>query len=1102
MENNEYVTPHGQYDEQLLTTNGIKFTHREIDVMSCIFHMRGSSKIASLLSISTRTVETHTANIMRKMDTNSREGIIDFLQKQGHSGRIQKHYRGLLLQINFRKILLKIHGLIKNKSFGCSIISDVKREDERLFVEALREHLALCGIRCALVDRKDDPSGGIQTLASGEHLVHVLVNQDSTGVREKLTSLLKFSQTSPSYLSNVSYICYNTNPTNIPQDVSMDNFIFIENEDDYYASFFKLIKRILPSIALDGIVASFATAHESTLNDLENKRNQVNTLSKKANGKSLIAKVGLPKNILARIGIIALLSLGFVFLSFYKGGDFMKIDPQNNRSIRSDLIVPADNTFLARSNIMLKIDEGLKGKGGIQVVAIVGIGGAGKSTIARRYAALQKFPVVWEINAATRETIMYSFERLAYALCQTEEEKNSLQGLQNLKNNVERDEKIILFVKAGLKSNSNWFLIYDNVEKFTSIRKYFPLDSEVWGNGKVIITTSNSNTKNNSLINHYIQIGELSLEEKFQLFVRIMSNENSKPFTPTQEEEIKLFLNEIPPFPLDVSIAAYYLKSTGIGYEKYLERLKEDNKDFESIQADVVREASGYTKTRYNIITLPIIELIGTHKDFQDLLLMVSLLDYQKIPNDLLSSFKGEAAVDNFIYSLKKYTLITRESSENSIPTFSLHKSTQEIISAYLGKTLTLTKESPLIHSIGNSLENSVVQAIDDEDFSKMKILAPHCEVFLKHHALLSEPMKSSIGGALGCLYYYLWDKSKAKYLLETNLENLNLYYDQSQDKIARLLVYLGNFYRSVGNYEKAKQLMTRSLVIYKKNPNYLGNAKALGYLGVVYRDLGEYKKAEELLQQSLAVHEKNSKNDIAHAWILAQLGNIYIILGDYPQAGQLLEKSLAIYKLQSEDYVGVSWVLGRLGILYNLGGDSAKAISTLKQSLLITKKYFPDDHIFVARSLAALGSVYTYQGDLQMAKKLLQESLAVYKINYGIDHNETAHVQRLLGQVYSGEGDMDTAEDLFNNSLLIFQKKKNPESYMVLENLADLYLKKAVLAKAEGDDKQEQSFNLEAMNYLNQTLDILKEFFESDSPHIIKLNSKLTALVPLTSNP
>jgi DNA-binding CsgD family transcriptional regulator len=69
------------YSEHLAIIKGIHFTPREIDVIACLVSLRGTSKIASLLGISSYTVLTHTRNIMLKLECNSREGIIDFIER-------------------------------------------------------------------------------------------------------------------------------------------------------------------------------------------------------------------------------------------------------------------------------------------------------------------------------------------------------------------------------------------------------------------------------------------------------------------------------------------------------------------------------------------------------------------------------------------------------------------------------------------------------------------------------------------------------------------------------------------------------------------------------------------------------------------------------------------------------------------------------------------------------------------------------------------------------------------------------------------------------------------------------------------------------------
>jgi len=52
MENNDFSLLQDLYTNHLATVEGIHFTSREIDVMACLLKLRGTSKISSLLEIS------------------------------------------------------------------------------------------------------------------------------------------------------------------------------------------------------------------------------------------------------------------------------------------------------------------------------------------------------------------------------------------------------------------------------------------------------------------------------------------------------------------------------------------------------------------------------------------------------------------------------------------------------------------------------------------------------------------------------------------------------------------------------------------------------------------------------------------------------------------------------------------------------------------------------------------------------------------------------------------------------------------------------------------------------------------------------------------
>ncbi len=96
------------YRAYLSEINDIKFTNREVDVIACIVHNRSNKKIASLLSISYRTVENHIYNINSRIGKSSKDDIIDFIEKSGKLSYIRQYYSCVLLDDLFNNALLNI----------------------------------------------------------------------------------------------------------------------------------------------------------------------------------------------------------------------------------------------------------------------------------------------------------------------------------------------------------------------------------------------------------------------------------------------------------------------------------------------------------------------------------------------------------------------------------------------------------------------------------------------------------------------------------------------------------------------------------------------------------------------------------------------------------------------------------------------------------------------------------------------------------------------------------------------------------------------------------------------------------------------------------
>lgn len=1023
--------PDDLYSQHLSTIRNIPFTHREVDVMACLLGGRKTSKIAYLLSVNPRTVETYIQNISLKLECNTREGIIDFLELSDQIPFLRKHYLYLQIDYAFRKGLTDLSKLMRKEDPLSVIIRGEKEALNSPLIPLLKAHLKLAGLTIVK-----------EGVTEHGHLIYVLpphVQQGSLSLQQIINQ----------YPKNKLLLMLEQDEQKLPKEFKGFKAVNVKKYQNYYFVFFNIIKIIFPNIKIDSIVSDFKEKYEK-VDHVRKSEYSLQPLSQ-AQHEDLPFLEGLkdimPTKILVvglTLLIISLISIGFYWQ--------LEHNSRQQPFALSELPLPTKSVFLERPEFLHEIDKSFAKAGDIQTIALVGIGGAGKTTLARQYARNQKESVIWEINAETKSSLYESFDNLAHALAKTEEDKKILRGLLETKNSRQKKEKLINFVKERLKLHSPWFLVFDNVENFEDIQKYFPQDPKIWGEGKVILTTRNMNIQNSHFTNKVISIGELTPKQKQDLFVKIM---NSKKLYHKPDIQVSVFLNHIPPFPLDISIAAYYLKSINISYAKYIENIKNHKKEVSELQENVLKENGEYIRTRYAIVTHSLEHLIEKHTDFIDLLLFISLLDSQNIPKSLLDQYKDSNIVDNFIYYLKKHSFITSQIlSDHSEPMYSMHRSSQTISLTYLIEFLKLNRDSAVLKKIASLLDDYVaVRIIVKEEFFRIKTLLRHLNFFLKNEELLDCNTRGFIKGNIGILLLYLSLDIKAQQYLKESLD----------------------------------------LIIYQKE-NYTRIARYSGYLGISYRELGDYKNAKNYLEKSLQIYQEHVDEDQQDlSWILVNLGALYAHLEDFKNAKKYMKEALEVSKKKNlNDATRMAWVLGHLASIESSLGNNTQAKALFEQCLAIYEKNYELNHPKRAWILIGLGIVFRNLSDYEMAKELIEEGIKIQRTCFSEDSLKVILSKLELARVYLLEGKLNMAETLLNQSLRGLEKNEFKDIYIPLEILGDLYLKKEKDMINRGEIEKTQKFKVQAKKYFNQAMENIKTRFPINSPQLMRIENKL----------
>jgi tetratricopeptide (TPR) repeat protein len=263
---------------------------------------------------------------------------------------------------------------------------------------------------------------------------------------------------------------------------------------------------------------------------------------------------------------------------------------------------------------------------------------------------------------------------------------------------------------------------------------------------------------------------------------------------------------------------------------------------------------------------------------------------------------------------------------------------------------------------------------------------------------------------------------------------------DERQSHAAKILRHAARGLISVARWPRAERLLQRALDIDTATygPEHPDVVSDLNDLGLLLRDTAQFVKAEPLARRAVQVAESVYGPD--HAKIAAPLNNLALLLKDTDrptEAEPLMWRALAILQAKpGPNDAGVAKILCNIAALPQGTGRRADAETLLRRALQIFEATRGTDRPDVSTCLNNLAMLLKDANRFEEAEPLFRRALAIDREIYDPEHPEVAADLGNLGSLLRAAGRLDEAEPLLVRALAI---DKNSYGYQHPKVAADL---------------------------------------------------------------
>jgi tetratricopeptide (TPR) repeat protein len=652
--------------------------------------------------------------------------------------------------------------------------------------------------------------------------------------------------------------------------------------------------------------------------------------------------------------------------------------------------------FTGRTDEIDALERQLFGKQDCQRIAVVGLGGVGKTQVALKfaYSVLENYPdvsVFW-LHALSLET----FEQACAAVA-------SELGILDMGDN-KQDAKELVQRHLSAERAGKWMLVVDNADNLEvmegstgkkGIIDYLP-QSEL---GMTVFTTRDKKTAHALAGNSILDVEKLDLTTASDLFKQTLTRKDLL----YEEAVVHKLLLELDCLPLAITQAAAYINVNPVSINEYLGHLEGTESNLVYIMTEEMRDHTRYKHAANAVAKTWLVsfdQILRQDVHAASLLQYMSCIDWKAIPRSILPAIEPEARMTSAIGILWSYSFITTRSDGK---TYDMHRL------VHVAARVWIQQKELVAETQRSALEHlSKVFPIPNWDNREV------WREYMPHAARIRDAKDGRPIDAFGelCLRvgYCLRIDGRIRDSVDWLEESYDLRRNLPDDNADKLLTQrtLAMVYRADGKVKDAIQLLehivaTKGQRLTEDDHSRLASQHELAS---TYLANDQIKDAMQLLEHVLAIEQALAETHPSRLASQHELARAYLANNQVEDAVQLLEHVVAVKQALAETHPSRLASQHELAGAYLRNDQIEDAVQLLEHVVTIEARVLAEDHPDRLASYHLLAKAYLAedQGRVQDAVQVLEHVVAIEARVLAEDHPDRLASHYLLAKAYLAE--------------------------------------------------------------------------------------------------